>query len=165
MTDSTVRQLRASPGFGARLVVSTRRAPGPAEVRLEPLAVGVCGTDAHIVAGTFAARDGVVLGHEVCGRVVETGSAVRGLAVGDLVTVEPHLYCTACSFCRAGREHLCPDKAGYGVRLDGGMTESMVVPARIAYRLPPGTPPWIGALAEPLGCCIPRRRPPGGDVR
>lgn len=43
-------------------------------------AVGVCGTDSHIVAGSFAATPGVVLGHEVCGRIVEVRAAVDHLA-------------------------------------------------------------------------------------
>lgn len=124
------------------------------EVRLAPLAVGVCGTDAHIVAGAFPAEPGVVLGHEICGRVVEVGERVRTPAVGDLVTIEPHRFCTACTWCRAGQEHLCADKRGYGVRLDGGMTTSMVAPARIAYVLPSATIPWVGAMSEPVSCCI-----------
>ncbi|MET0416732.1 MAG: zinc-binding dehydrogenase [Actinoplanes sp.] len=90
----------------------------------------------------------------MCGRVIEVGASVDGLTVGDLVTVEPHDYCTTCTYCRLGQEHLCDRKRGYGVRLDGGMTERMVVPARIAYKLPPETPPWIGALTEPLACCL-----------
>jgi threonine dehydrogenase-like Zn-dependent dehydrogenase len=126
----------------------------PDEVALAPLAVGVCGTDGHIVAGSFPAARPVVLGHEVCGRVTELGADVDGIDVGDLVTVEPHRYCTACAYCRLGQEHLCDHRRGYGVRLDGGMTRRQIVPARIAYRLPAGTLPWIGALTEPLACCV-----------
>ncbi|PWR15473.1 alcohol dehydrogenase [Micromonospora sicca] len=143
--------------FGAgdvRLLKSEPAPLGPEEVAIAPLAVGVCGTDSHIVAGSFAAAPQVVLGHEVCGRITEVGAAVDGLTVGDLVTVEPHDYCTRCTYCRLGQEHLCDSKRGYGVKLDGGMTERMVVPARIAYRLPAATPPWIGALTEPLACCL-----------
>ena len=146
----------AGPG-DVRLTAEDERPLAPHEVRLHPLAVGVCGTDAHIVDGSFPAEPGVVLGHEVCGRVVEVGDGVRGATaprVGDLVTVEPHDYCTACTWCRAGQEHLCSGKRGYGVRLDGGMAESMVVPGRIAYVLPPDTVPWIGALCEPVACCV-----------
>ena len=143
--------------FGTGDVRLQRAEPAPVghlDVAIAPLAVGVCGTDSHIVAGSFAAAPGVVLGHEVCGRITELGRSVDGLAVGDLVTVEPHDYCTRCTYCRLGQEHLCDTKRGYGVRLDGGMTERMVVPARIAYRLPAGTAPWIGALTEPLACCL-----------
>lgn len=151
------RSLRFHGPGDVRLGEAPERALAPDEVRLRPLAVGVCGTDAHIVAGSFPAEPGVVLGHEVCGRVVEVGAEVGGTTaprVGDLVTVEPHRYCTACTWCRAGQEHLCSGKRGYGVRLDGGMAESMVVPARIAFVLPPDTVPWVGALCEPVACCV-----------
>ncbi|MBM0239479.1 alcohol dehydrogenase catalytic domain-containing protein [Micromonospora sp. ATA32] len=142
-------------GTGDVRLLKSEPAPlSPAEVAIAPLAVGVCGTDSHIVAGSFAAEPQVVLGHEVCGRITEVGAAVDGLTVGDLVTVEPHDYCTRCTYCRLGQEHLCDNKRGYGVKLDGGMTERMVLPARIAYRLPDATPPWIGALTEPLACCL-----------
>lgn len=93
----------------------------------------------------------MVLGHEVCGRVATAG---ENLGVGDLVTVEPHRYCTECFYCRAGQEHLCERKAGYGVRLDGGLATAMLVPERIAYRLPQHTDPTIGALTEPIACCL-----------
>jgi threonine dehydrogenase-like Zn-dependent dehydrogenase len=150
------RSLRFAGAADVRLTTAVEQPLAPHEVRLRPLAVGVCGTDAHIVGGSFPAEPGVVLGHEVCGRVVEVGAGVGPTAprVGDLVTVEPHRYCTACTWCRAGQEHLCSAKRGYGVRLDGGMAESMVVPARIAYVLPPDTVPWVGALCEPVACCV-----------
>lgn len=153
-TDANIRAVRCHAPGDIRTEMLPARDPGPREVALAPLAVGVCGTDGHIVGGTFPAARPVVLGHEVCGRVTQLGAAVDHLAVGDLVTVEPHDYCTRCAYCRLGQEHLCDSKRGYGVRLDGGMTERMVVPARIAYRLPPDTPPWIGALTEPLACCV-----------
>lgn len=151
------RSLRFAGPRDVRLTAAADRPLAPGEVRLRPLAVGVCGTDAHIVGGSFPAEPGVVLGHEVCGRVIELGDGVDEATaprVGDLVTVEPHRYCTACTWCRAGQEHLCSGKRGYGVRLDGGMAETMVVPARIAYVLPPDTVPWIGALCEPVACCV-----------
>lgn len=128
--------------------------PGSAEVRLRPLAVGICGTDARIVEGAYYATPGVVLGHEVAGVVDAVGSAVTTVREGDLVTVEPHLYCGVCRSCRFGLEHLCPDKRAFGVHLDGGMAERMVVPGRLAYLLPAGTDPTIGCLTEPLACAI-----------
>jgi L-iditol 2-dehydrogenase len=129
-------------------------APGPDEVLIEPLAVGVCGTDTHILDGHYPARPPVILGHEVSGRVRELGARVTGLGAGDLVTIEPHRYCGACTYCRRGMEHMCPRKQAYGVHLDGGMAELMVVPGRIAYRLPPSITPAVAALTEPLSCCV-----------
>jgi len=128
--------------------------PGAGEVRIEPLAVGICGTDARILEGAYYARLGTVLGHEIAGRVVETGAGVTNVREGDLVSVEPHLYCGACRYCRLGWEHLCPDKQAFGVHLDGGMAGSAVVPARLAYRVPAGVDPAVACMAEPVGCAI-----------
>src|SRR5574341_1577729 len=82
--------------------------PQPGEVRLRPLAAGLCGTDAHILHGEFPAACPVVLGHEVAGVVDALGADVKGLAEGDLVSVQPNTYCGVCRYCRTGREHLCP---------------------------------------------------------
>lgn len=127
---------------------------GPREVLLEPLAVGVCGTDQHIIEGTYASRPPITLGHEVCARVLEIGDEVSSLAPGDLITVEPHLYCGVCIYCQTGRPHLCPRRQAPGVHLAGGMAERLVVPETLAYQLAASTPPLIGALTEPLACAI-----------
>src|SRR3954471_638237 len=90
------------------------RDPGPTEVRIAPLAVGICGTDARILQGAYFALPGVVMGHEIAGLIDAVGSDVAGVREGDLVTVEPHLYCGSCRYCRLGLEHLCPDKRAFG---------------------------------------------------
>jgi L-iditol 2-dehydrogenase len=128
--------------------------PAPTEVRVRPLAVGICGTDARIVEGAYHARPGVILGHEIAGVVDASGSAVTNVREGDLVTIEPHLYCGVCRYCRLGNEHLCLDKRAFGVHLDGGMAERLIVPGRLAYVLSPGTDPTIGCLTEPLACAV-----------
>lgn len=128
--------------------------PGPGEVRIRPAAVGICGTDVHILDGSFPARPPVVLGHEVAGHVDAVGAGVGNVREGDLVTVEPHRYDGTCRYCRTGREHLCLAKEAFGVHLDGGMAEAQLIPGRIAYPLPSGTRPAIGALTEPVACCV-----------
>src|SRR3954447_1680688 len=152
----------ASPVKAVRFVEAGRLAfddlpvgdPGPLEVRLRPLAVGICGTDARILEGAYYARPGTVLGHEVAGVIDAVGSEVGNVREGDLVTIEPHLYCGVCRYCRLGHEHLCPEKRAFGVHLDGGMAERMVVPGRLAYLLPSDTDPTVGCLTEPLACAI-----------
>jgi L-iditol 2-dehydrogenase len=127
--------------------------PGDGEVLLEPLVVGICGTDSHIIAGHYASRPPVVLGHEIAARVLE----VRGDAptrVGDLVTVDPHRYCGVCQYCRLGMEHMCLRKEAYGVHLDGGMAQLLVVPARTLFPVAPAVTPSLAAMAEPLACCV-----------
>ncbi len=128
--------------------------PGPGEVRIRPLAVGVCGTDAHILHGEFPAPAPVVLGHEVAGLVEAVGAEVKGFREGDFVTVQPNTFCGVCRFCRTGREHLCPELRGYGVHANGGFAEAEMVPSKIVYHLPSTLEPRAGCLAEPLACCI-----------
>jgi 2-desacetyl-2-hydroxyethyl bacteriochlorophyllide A dehydrogenase len=128
--------------------------PGPGEVRIRPLAVGVCGTDAHILHGEFPAPTPVVLGHEVSALVEAVGTEVRGFHEGDFVTVQPNTFCGVCRFCRTGREHLCPELRGYGVHANGGFAEAEIVPSKIVYHLPATLEPRVGCLAEPLSCCI-----------
>jgi len=79
---------------------------------------------------------------------------VEGIREGDLVTVEPHVFCTACRYCRGGQEHLCYDKRAFGVHLNGGLAEAVVVPVRTVYKLPPGIDARTGSMAEPAACCI-----------
>lgn len=123
-------------------------------VILAPEAVGICGTDIHIMEGGYKSQPPVTLGHEVAGKVVEVGAGVSDLNVGDMVTVEPHRYCGVCLYCQLGYEHMCAKKEAYGVHLDGGMAEFQKVPAKIAYKLPEGTTASIGALTEPLACVV-----------
>ena len=82
--------------------------PKPGEVRLRPLAVGLCGTDAHIFKGEFPAPAPVVLGHEIAGIIDAVGAGVKGLAEGDLVTVQPNTYCGVCRYCRTGASTCAP---------------------------------------------------------
>ena len=126
----------------------------PGWVVVEPYAVGICGTDAHIHSGDFPARPPVTLGHEIAGTIVEIGDGIEDFGAGDRVSVEPHLFCTVCSYCRGGREHLCVDKLAFGVHLDGGMAEAVALPHRTLYRVPDHIPFSTAALSEPLACSI-----------
>ena len=128
--------------------------PGPHDVVLAPQAVGVCGTDTHIVAGHFPSKPPVALGHEVSAIVTQVGEGVSAVSVGDLVTVEPHLYCGICPSCQLGDVQTCTDRRAPGVHLNGGMSELMVVPETIAYPLPAGTPALHGAMTEPIACAV-----------
>ena len=74
--------------------------PQPGEVRIRPLATGVCGTDAHIFHGEFPANSPRVLGHEIAGLVEAVGTGVKDFREGDFVTVQPNTYCGACRYCR-----------------------------------------------------------------
>ena len=104
---------------------------GPSEALVRVRAAGV-GLTVVIMKNTpgLVTRYPRILGHEVAGEVVETGSEVRNVAKGDRVVCHFYLTCQVCKFCRSGRETLCENFSGYvGMACDGGYAEYMKVPA------------------------------------
>jgi len=144
---------------------------GGALLRVE--AVGLCGTDLHIVAGhanyntddhghvlplTVAPQ---ILGHEIAGVIEEVGSAVSDASPGDRVIVDQGRTCvserlaTRCEYCRTGDSHQCEHYAEHGITgLPGGFAELVTVPATNTVRVTTGLPAEHAALAEPLGCIV-----------
>lgn len=114
----------------------------------------ICGTDIQILKGNYHSAPPVVLGHEYSGTIEAKGPRVTSLEIGDLVTVEPHLYCGICKYCRIGKEHMCLEKKAFGVHLDGGFAQYNVVPERITYKVPAGITSTEAALTENVGCCL-----------
>lgn len=130
---------------------------GPGEIVVRNMVCGVCGTDVHIFHGEPGSADvnpPVVLGHEYSGVVVEVGPGVASLQVGDHVTVDPNIYCGKCVYCRNGKKQLCPDMQAIGVTRNGGFEEYSLVPEAQAFKLSEDLPFEVGAMAEPLACCI-----------
>jgi (R,R)-butanediol dehydrogenase/meso-butanediol dehydrogenase/diacetyl reductase len=138
-------------------------AAGPGEVKLRVLYAGICGSDLHeYYAGPVftradephpvtGVRNPVILGHELCGEVVDVGAGVERFEPGDLVAVEPSESCGRCAFCLAGEPRRCAQKAIHGyTRAGGAFSEYTVVSRRMAHRLPTGMTPEQGALLEPM---------------
>jgi glutathione-independent formaldehyde dehydrogenase len=107
-------------------------------VILKIVTTNICGSDQHMVRGRTTAQAGLVLGHEITGEVIEKGSDVEFLNVGDLVTVPFNIACGRCRNCREGRTGICltvnPARPGaaYGY-VDmggwvGGQAEYVLVP-------------------------------------
>ncbi len=93
----------------------------------------------------------MAVGHEYCGEIVEMGSEVRGLKVGDRVSGEGHVTCGHCRNCRAGRRHLCRNTIGVGVNRPGAFAEFMSLPASNVFKLPPVITDEIASILDPLG--------------
>ena len=144
--------LVTAPG-SVELVDLTDPTPAPDGVVVEVAAVGICGTDLHIVDG-HAGRLPVVPGHELAGTVVAVGSEVRTVRVGDRVAVDPNSPCGACRSCHAGRGNLCRDLEALGVTLPGAAAELVAAPAASCVRLPDGLDLEAAALVEPLSCAV-----------
>ena len=92
----------------------------------------ICTSDLHIKHGSVPrAVEGITVGHEMVGIVEAVGSEVRGVKVGDHVTVNVETFCGECFFCKRGYVNNCTDPDGgwaLGCRIDGGQAEYVRVP-------------------------------------
>jgi len=116
--------------------------PEAQEVLIEVEACGVCHSDLHVADGDWPqlvpiTKRPLILGHEIAGRVVEKGTSVHNLEIGDRVGV-PWVYwtCGECDFCREGNENLCAKQKITGVTVDGGYAEFVKVPSSHATKIP-----------------------------
>jgi threonine dehydrogenase-like Zn-dependent dehydrogenase len=126
---------------------------GPGQVVVEVIATGICGSDFHGYSGENGRRHpGQIMGHETVGRIQELGTDVAGLAVGQLVTVNPVMSCHACPACLSGQEHWCSRRVVLGVaaEIPAAFADRVVVPAANIVPLPDDMPEELGALVEPM---------------
>lgn len=149
--------------------------PGPRDVVVEVEAVGVCGSDVHIHAGHINWNldpDGSevplsispqVLGHEICGRIVEMGDEATGVRVGDRVVIDQGINCSSrgverpdwCEYCSTGFSHHCSDYVEHGITgLPGGFADRIRVPAVNTILVDGDLAPEAAAMTEPLGCVL-----------
>ncbi|MFC4257338.1 alcohol dehydrogenase catalytic domain-containing protein [Altererythrobacter xixiisoli] len=133
------------------------------EVRVAVAYGGICGSDMHYfhrgAVGDFALREPMVLGHEISGRVLEWGSAVSGLTVGQKAALNPSRACLHCDWCRAGRSNLCADmrflgSAGRFPHVQGGFAEHLVLRADQVIPVPENTDLLALSVAEPLSVAL-----------
>lgn len=150
--------------------------PGPEWVKLRTLMCGFCGSDQNLIflkdsptASPFTSFP-CVLGHELCGEVVEVGWNVKESRVGDIVTISPVLSCAvrgidpACPSCRAGRPAGCENTArgclapgmftGICSGIQGGFAPVMVAHRSQVFKLPKEMPPEAGCMMEPVGVAL-----------
>jgi L-idonate 5-dehydrogenase len=137
--------------------------PGEGEVLVKMAAGGICGSDLHYYQdggfGPVRVREPIIPGHEASGHIAALGSGVSGLALGDLVAINPSQPCGACRFCREGLAIHCLNMQflGSAMRLphtQGMFRDWLVVPAKLC--LPAGKMVSAGeaACAEPLAVCL-----------
>jgi glutathione-independent formaldehyde dehydrogenase len=133
-TDYPEFELKDGPGVNPANV--GRKVPHGAILRT--VSTNICGSDQHMVRGRTTAPAGLVLGHEITGEVVEVGSDVEFIKVGDIVSVPFNIACGRCRNCKEQKTGIClnvnPDRPGsaYGY-VDmggwvGGQAEYVLVP-------------------------------------
>src|SRR6201996_8473143 len=115
-------ELKDGPGVNPANV--GRKLPHAAIVRC--VTTNICGSDQHMVRGRTTAPEGLVLGHEITGEVIEVGPGVEFIKEGDLVSVPFNIACGRCRNCKEGHTGVClntnPDRPGsaYGYVDMGG---------------------------------------------
>ena len=129
----------------------------PDRVLIKTAHVGICGSDLHFFEDAkpeFKARPWelpIVVGHEAAGTVVELGSAVTNLKVGDRVAIEPGVPCEECDFCRKGLYNICRKMQFISSPPNiGAFRRYFDHPASLCFTLPDNVSTLEGALVEPL---------------
>jgi propanol-preferring alcohol dehydrogenase len=118
------------------------------EVLVQIKAVGLCGSDVHIVfeGVTPTPFKPITLGHEPSGVVAATGARVEDWEEGDRVSVTPLLFCSSCRNCITGHTNVCLKRKLLGIQENGALAEYMVAPAKNLVRLPEEVSFEVGAI-------------------
>jgi len=133
---------------------------GADDVLVQVKACGICGSDIHGYDGSTGRRvPPLVMGHEAAGVVVEAGSNVTSVQVGDHVTFDSTVSCGSCFFCRKGAINLCDNRMVLGVscgeyRRHGAFAEYVSVPQHICYALPKELPFAHAAMIEAVSVAV-----------
>jgi (R,R)-butanediol dehydrogenase/meso-butanediol dehydrogenase/diacetyl reductase len=150
--------------------------PGPGWVKIRNRLCGVCASDMNVVflkdsptASPFASFP-CIFGHEIMGEIIDTGSDVKELSVGDRVTIAPHLDCAAreispvCETCRSGRVGSCENVSkgklapgmftGVCSDIGGGFAPYLVAHQSQVFKLPENIPPEAGVMIEPFAVAL-----------
>ncbi len=129
--------------------------PAADEVKLRIAYAGICGTDIHIIKGEWPCNPPVVLGHEFCGTVTETGRSVTEFKVGDrVVASNPARTCGTCLYCRAGNPFMCNKRISVGYMIDGAFAEYLCMRQERCHKLPDTLSYRQAALGEPLSVAV-----------
>lgn len=122
----------------------------PTQVLIRVKAVGLCGSDVHLMHNTMqVSAYPRVPGHEVSGVVEAIGDAVQKFAVGDRVLLEPIRYCGKCHACLRGHPNVCRRLQVTAVHMDGGFQEYMLADEVQLYKIPEGVTFEEAAMVEP----------------
>src|SRR5919199_991867 len=133
--------------------------PGPREVLIEIMSVGVCGSDVHYYEegriGPFVVEAPLILGHESSGVVRALGDGATKHAVGTRVALEPGVPCGRCRMCRSGHYNLCPNISFFATPpVDGAFVRYVTIHEDFAFAVPDHVSDDAAALMEPLSVGI-----------
>jgi len=131
---------------------------GSSDALIKIKAATICGSDIHIYKSSPGYMRSVtvptIIGHEACGEVAEVGDCVTGLKKGDVVSLEPHIFCGHCYYCQTGNFHHCRNRELLGISTNGVFAEYTRVPAANCWKHQKPVSSELGALYEPLGVAV-----------
>lgn len=149
-----LQQVMTSPGVIEFRQVPTPE-PGPGQVLIKIMEIGVCGSDIHVYHGEHPFTSyPVTQGHEVSGIVEKLGPGAEGLVPGQKVTIQPQLVCGKCWPCRHGKYNLCEELRVMGFQATGVASEYFAVDAAKVTPLPEEMSLEEGAMIEPLAVAV-----------
>ncbi|MDF2458276.1 MAG: tdh [Nitrospira sp.] len=150
--------IKTAPQPGLTATTCPDPTPGSHEAVIRVKATSLCGTDAHIYNWDPWAHSRIhpprIIGHEMCGEVVEVGSAVKLVKAGDYVAAESHITCGLCFQCRTGQAHVCRNYKILGVDRDGSFADYVVLPENVLWHTSRAIAPEYASLQEPLGNAV-----------
>jgi L-iditol 2-dehydrogenase len=145
--------------------IEMREVPDPVlrntdDVKIKIIALGICGSDIHYYTrgqiGSQKVTYPFTVGHESAGVVVETGPGVTRIREGDIIAVEPAMWCGKCDQCVSGRHHTCRSLKFLGCpgQAEGALSEYIVMPENSCFPLPTNLTADHGSISEPLAIGI-----------
>lgn len=156
-TMPAIRKLTDAPGLDWCDEVEIPEV-GPRQVLIRVTHAGICGTDRHIYEWDKWSRNrvklGITTGHEFVGEVIEVGSAVDRVNVGQRVSGEGHIGCGKCEMCRTGNGHICDEVVILGIDCNGCFAPYVAIPEENCWPVNPKIPDKIAAVFDPLGNAV-----------
>lgn len=150
--------IKSSFEQGVCLVEVEKPAPSKNEALVKVKYSSICGTDLHIYKSDVWAlsriKPPLITGHEMGGTVVEIGSDVSRVKIGDRVAVETHIVDWSCTLCRQGKPHLCNSTKILGIDRNGSFAEFVTIPETNLIVNSPSVPDEFLPLEEPLGNAV-----------
>ena len=148
------------------------RDPGDDEIQIQVERGGICGSDLHYVQhggfGSVRLREPMILGHEISGRVLQTGKNVQNFTKGQLLAVSPSRPCSACDYCLRGQPNHCMEMRFYGSAMPfphiQGAFREILVAHKNQCADAQGLSSSEAAMAEPLAVTIHAARQAGNLV-
>lgn len=127
--------------------------PKDNEVLIKVMAVGVCGTDAHLFLGDYDNPYPTIPGHEFSGIIEGVGKNVKNFKPGQRVAADPNIYCESCTNCKQNKQNYCLDYKGLGNHVPGAFQQYMAIEERCVYDI--GEMSFTqAAFIEPLACVL-----------